>query len=39
MKTIEKKEEEIDQENLRLKKWTEDDDNEMGNIRDPYNEL
>jgi len=39
MKTIEKKEEEIDQKNLRLKEWTENDDDEMENIKDPYNKL
>ena len=37
MKTIE--EEEIEQENLGLKEWTEDDDDEAENICNPYNEL
>ena len=33
------KEEEIEQEGLGLKEWTEEDDDEMGNICDPYYEL
>ena len=37
MKTIE--EEEIEQENLGLKEWTEDDDDEVENICNLYNEL
>jgi len=39
METIKKKEEEIEQENLGIKEWTEEDNNEMGNICDPYYEL
>ena len=39
METIKEKEEEIEQESLGLKKWTEEDNNEMGNICDPYYEL
>ena len=39
MKTIKKEEEEIEQESSGLKEWTEEDDNEMGNICDPYYEL
>ena len=39
MKTIKKEEEKIEQESSGLKEWTEEDDNEMGNICDPYYEL
>ena len=39
METIKEKEEEINQENSRLREQIEDDDNKIGNIRDPYNEL
>ena len=39
METIKKEEEEIEQESSGLKEWTEKDDNEMGNICDPYYEL
>jgi len=38
MKTI-REEEEIEQENSGLREWTEEDDNEMDNIVDPYYEL
>jgi len=38
METIKEEEEEIEQGSLGLKKWTEDN-NEMGNICDPYYEL
>ena len=39
METIKEKEEEIEQESSGLKEWTKEDDNEMGNICDPYYEL
>ena len=39
MEIIKEEEEEIKQEGLGLRKWTEEDDNEMGNICDPYYEL
>ena len=39
METIEEKEEEIDQENSKLREQTEEDDDEMKNIKDLYNEL
>ena len=34
-----KEEEEIEQENLEIRDWTEEDEQEMGNIVDPYYEL
>ena len=39
IETIKEKEEEIKQESSGLKEWTEEDDNEMGNICDLYYEL
>ena len=36
---IKEEEEEIEQENLGIREWTEEDDNEVGNIVDPYYEL
>jgi len=39
METIEEKEEEIEQENSGIREWTEEDDDEVGNIVDPYYEL
>jgi len=39
MEAIKEEEEEIEQEGLGLKEWTEEDDDEMGNICDPYYEL
>jgi len=39
METIRKEEEDIEQENLRLKEWTEEDDDEIGNMVDPYYKL
>ena len=36
---IKKEEEEIEQKNLGIKEWTEEDDNEIGNIVNPYNKL
>jgi len=38
MKTI-PEEEEIKEEKLEVREWTEEDDNEMGNMADPYYEL
>jgi len=34
-----KKEEEIEKEKSGVKEWTEEDDNEMGNMVDPYYKL
>jgi len=39
METIREKEKEIEQENLGLKELTEEDNDKMGNIGDPYYEL
>ena len=39
IETIKEEEEEIKQENLRLREWTKEDDDEMGNIFDPYYKL
>jgi len=39
METIREEEEDIEQENSRLKEWTEEDNNEIGNMVDPYYEL
>ena len=39
METIKEKEEEIEQENSELKKQTEEEDDKIGNICDPYYEL
>jgi len=39
METVREEEEEIEQKSSGLKEWTEEDDNEMGNIYDPYHEL
>jgi len=39
METIKEKKEEIEQENSRLREWTKEDDNEIGNIFDPYYKL
>jgi len=36
---IEEEKEEIGQEDLGLREWTEEDDNDMGNICDSYYEL
>jgi len=38
MKTI-PEEEEIEKEKSRIREWTEEDDNEMGNLADPYYKL
>ena len=38
METVKEKKE-VEQENLELREQTEEDDNEMGNICDPYYEL
>ena len=39
METIKEEEEEIEQESSGLKEWTEEENNEMGNICNPYYEL
>ena len=39
METIKEEEEEIKQGNSEIKEWTEEDDDNMGNICDPYYEL
>ena len=39
METIKEKEEEIEQGNSGIKEQTEEDDNDMGNISDPYYKL
>ena len=39
METIKEEEEEIEQKNLGIEEWTEEDNNEIGNMVDPYNEL
>ena len=39
IETIKEEEEEIEQESSGLKEWTEEDDNEMENICNPYYEL
>jgi len=39
METIKEEEEKIEQRKLRIKEWTEEDDNKMGNICDPYYKL
>jgi len=36
---IKEEKEKIEQENLRIKEWAEEDNNEMGNICDLYYEL
>ena len=39
METIREEEEDIEQENSGLKEWTEEDNDEIGNMVDPYYEL
>jgi len=39
MKTIKEEKEEIEQENLGLREWTEEDNNKIKNICDPYYKL
>ena len=39
MEMIEEEEEKIEQENSGIREWTEEDDDEVGNIVDPYYEL
>jgi len=39
METIKEEEKETKQENSGIKEWTEKDNNEIGNIDDPYYEL
>jgi len=39
METIKEEKEEIEQENSGIREWTEEDDDEVGNMVDPYYEL
>ena len=39
METIREEEEDIEQENSRLKEWTEKDNDEIGNMVNPYYKL
>jgi len=39
MEIIKEEEEEIEQENSGIREWTEEDDDEVGNMVDPYYEL
>ena len=39
METVKEKKEEVEQENLGLRELTEEDDDKMGNIGDPYYKL
>ena len=39
MEMIKEEEEEIKQKNLGINKWTEEEDDEIGNMVDPYNKL
>ena len=39
METIKEEKEKIEQKNLGIKEWTEEDDDEIGNMVNPYNEL
>ena len=39
MEIIKEEKEEIEQKSLGLKEWIEEDDNEIGNMGDPYYEL
>jgi len=39
MKMIKEKDKEIKQESPELREWTEEDDDKIGNICDPYYEL
>jgi len=39
METIKEEEEEIKQKNLGIKEWTEEDNDKIGNMVDPYNKL
>ena len=39
METIKEEEEEIEQGNSEIKEWTEENDNEIENMIDPYYEL
>jgi len=39
MEMIEEEEKEIEQENSGIREWTEENDDEVGNIVDPYYEL
>jgi len=39
MKTIREKKEEMEQENSGLREWTEEEDDDIENLWDPYDEL
>jgi len=39
MKTIPEEKEEAEEEKSRVQEWTEEDEDEMGNMVDPYYEL
>ena len=39
METIKEKEEKIEQENSGIREWTEEEDDKIGNMVDPYYEL
>jgi len=39
METIKEEEEETKQENLGIKEWTEEDDDKLGNMVNPYYKL
>ena len=39
MEIVREEKEKIEQKSSRLKEWTEEDDNKMGNIYNPYYEL
>jgi len=39
METIREEKEEMEQENSGLRKWTEEDNDEIGNLQDLYDEL
>jgi len=39
MKTILEEEEEVEEEKLGVREWTEEDEDEMGNMVDPYYKL
>ena len=39
METIKEEEEEVKQENSGIREWTEEDDDEIGNMVDPYYKL
>jgi len=39
LEIVREEEEEIKEENLKVREWTKEDNNEMGNIADPYYKL